>query len=234
LAPEDGASGKGMRKPSGVVVSGVIKGVAVRFDRPLSLWWEQSEVHISEDSGFTPSKATKKDYGRKTEFEITEGLSSGKTYYLRVVHVDRFGNRSVPSDEKNTVALYIGDDDIDPTGPPAPENFSLRGLYADGEYAIEAEWDTVETAKEYQLLWRKPGQSWRSTTAPDEPDNGVVSILLAPLQVTTTYEARVRSISSTGQPGPFTATLSETTPGEPDPIYPADDKYPADDLYPAG
>src|SRR5690606_24036633 len=101
--------GRVMPKPIGVTATEIIRGVALDVPvPPVNLnRWAETEVHISTAPGFTPDASTLKDAGKKTHFEITSGLVSGTTYYLRTFYVDVKGNKSLASDEVSAVAGQV-------------------------------------------------------------------------------------------------------------------------------
>src|SRR5690606_28840149 len=126
-------------KPTGVAVTSIPGGIAVRFDPPVGeeymRWWE-SEVHISTQANFTPGPATKVASGRYTYFELTQGLQPDTTYYVRIIHVDMSLNTSEPSDVASGQIAPITEGIIDPslfsivpTSDPAPSSGSLEDLW---------------------------------------------------------------------------------------------------------
>lgn len=91
--------------PAGVFVKGAIAGLVVGFAQPKGDW-AYTECHVSTVSGFTPSSGTLRDSGRQTRFDIMD-LIAGARYYVRLVHVDGEGRKSVPSREMSAKALYL-------------------------------------------------------------------------------------------------------------------------------
>src|SRR5690606_25696555 len=138
FTPRDTVTARGMSKPTGVAVTSIPGGIAVRFDPPVGeeymRWWE-SEVHISTQANFTPGPATKVASGRYTYFELTQGLQPDTTYYVRIIHVDMSLNKSEPSDVASGQIAPITEGIIDPTlfaifptSDPAPAPGSLEDL----------------------------------------------------------------------------------------------------------
>lgn len=139
FTPRDTVTARGMSKPTGVAVTSISGGIAVRFDPPVGeeymRWWE-SEVHISTQANFTPGPATKVASGRYTYFELTQGLQPNTTYYVRIIHVDMSLNKSEPSDVASGQIAPITEGIIDPslfaivpTSDPAPSSGSLEDLW---------------------------------------------------------------------------------------------------------
>src|SRR5690606_74307 len=139
FTPRDTVTARGMSKPTGVAVTSIRGGIAVRFDPPVGeeymRWWE-SEVHISTQANFTPGPATRVASGRYTYFELTQGLQPNTTYYVRIIHVDMSLNKSEPSDVASGQIAPITVEVIDqslfaivPTSDPAPSSGSLEDLW---------------------------------------------------------------------------------------------------------
>lgn len=64
-----------------------------RVTEPKMVDWAYTEVYLDTTPGFTPSFATLVKRIRDTRIELS-GLVPGQTYYLKLIHVDRQGNRS--------------------------------------------------------------------------------------------------------------------------------------------
>lgn len=76
-----------------------VRAVRVSWSVPggdLNRNYLESEVHQSTTNGFTPSAATLAVVVRGTNALVT-GMVLGTTYYVKVVHCDRMGNRSADS-----------------------------------------------------------------------------------------------------------------------------------------
>lgn len=63
----------------------------------------ETEVHQSTVNGFTPSSSTLAVVVRGTNAIVT-GMTLGVTYYVKVVHCDRMGNRSADSPQTSYVS----------------------------------------------------------------------------------------------------------------------------------
>jgi hypothetical protein len=105
--------------PSTPVVTAYLGQLKVAWDGlssvggPMPLDLARVEVHVDEGDAFTPSDATLKDEFRFIAGErvITDLPYGGITQFVRLVAVDRSGNRSDPSGTASaTPAQVVGDD----------------------------------------------------------------------------------------------------------------------------
>lgn len=106
----------------GTATSGAIvqtpTGIQITYDDPSANMpvkdWAYSEFHVSKTSGFTPSIAT--EYGRaKTTTFTFSGLAPRTTYYIKIIVVDSWGNRSLASSQQYTTAPIFVPGTIDYT-----------------------------------------------------------------------------------------------------------------------
>jgi hypothetical protein len=93
--------------PSNVAVTPALGGLEISYDEPTDPDWYYSEFHISTSSGFTPSEATKVYEGRSTTYFVA-GLVLGTTYYVKVIAVDKEGNKSTASTQVLKATNYVG------------------------------------------------------------------------------------------------------------------------------
>ncbi|MBM7117647.1 fibronectin type III domain-containing protein [Archangium primigenium] len=141
----------GPRPPTVVSASALPQGLAVSV-APATGGADTAEyeVHVSTTSGFAPDtsypSSTLKEVGARTRFEL-QGLTPGRTYYVRMVARDAAGNRGAASPEVALSPSYLspgalatlvsygalplnGDFEAqaDPAGPP------------DGSYMLQGTW----------------------------------------------------------------------------------------------
>lgn len=96
----------GIERPDAATSGAVVQtptGLQVTYDDPTASdlpWkdWAYSECHISTTSGFTPTIATLYAQGKTTTFTIS-GLAPRTTYYIKIVVVDVYGNKSLASSQ---------------------------------------------------------------------------------------------------------------------------------------
>ncbi len=112
--------------PKNVQAEGIKGGIKVSFDEPQFKRWKHSEVHVSTQSGFTPSSETFYQFTSDIEVEITRGLSPGETYFVVVRNVDNDRQRSEPSDQASGVAQGYPEDEIEIEIPEDTEFISHK------------------------------------------------------------------------------------------------------------
>lgn len=97
----------GIDRPDAATSGAVVQtptGLEITYDDPTAsgdlTWkdWAHSECHISTTTGFTPSIATLYAQGKTTKFTIS-GLAPRTTYYVKIIVVDVYGNRSLASSQ---------------------------------------------------------------------------------------------------------------------------------------
>lgn len=93
--------------PTGVVATSSLGGIQVEFDQPTDIGYAGTEVHVSDQAGFTPTDATLRGFTRTNQFNIG-GLIVGTTYYVVLLHVDTQGNKSAPTVQVITASEYVG------------------------------------------------------------------------------------------------------------------------------
>jgi hypothetical protein len=102
-----GTDTSGPGAPANGAATSVVGGIEVTYDMPTDLDWSHSEVHVSTSNGFTPSDSTKVAETKTNRFTIG-GLIPGTTYYVKIIAVDRFGNKSTASTQVVTAAALVG------------------------------------------------------------------------------------------------------------------------------
>ncbi len=93
--------------PAAPTVNPTPRGIEVIFKAPLNLSWAYTELHVSLEHDFTPTVDTLMQKALDTEFvahryydhyySIVRQLKGGYQVYVKIVHVDRFGNKSAAS-----------------------------------------------------------------------------------------------------------------------------------------
>jgi hypothetical protein len=107
-----------------VTATGTIRGAVVEYKPPRSLdkpplgsagpgQWQETELHLSATSGFTPSATTLEAVSRSNVFTIT-GKDPGVTLYGRLVMRDGFGNPSARSSQFSVTPGFVEATDFDP------------------------------------------------------------------------------------------------------------------------
>lgn len=95
--PGDSTTNQPMPTPTGVSAEGIPGGIRVTFDEPNTQRWAETRVYVSTTSPVdvfgTPAARAK-----QIPIEVT-GLTPGQQYYVQLVHLDAYGNRSLPSNE---------------------------------------------------------------------------------------------------------------------------------------
>lgn len=95
--PGDSTTNQPMPTPTGVSAEGIPGGIRVTFDEPNTQRWAETRVYVSTTSPVevfgTPAARAK-----QIPIEVT-GLAPDQQYYVQIVHLDAYGNRSLPSDE---------------------------------------------------------------------------------------------------------------------------------------
>jgi hypothetical protein len=98
--------------PTTVTAEATLGALHIAYDEPTDPDWAYSECHLSVSSGFTPSDATLVSRTRATKFTIG-GLVPNETYYVKIIAVDKYGNRSAASSQATTAAALVGPDHTD-------------------------------------------------------------------------------------------------------------------------
>ena len=155
---------KGISEAASLTVTPSLRGTQIQVDPsgPITKAIPREiEVHVSTASGFTPSSATLKAFGRQQQF-LLSGLKPGVTHFTKFqtygYNAERLV-RSEPSEETSFVAGYIEPSDLNPerVAQPLPPNGSFEGWFTD---------DTVPPDH-----WEADTGTWadwaRSTTAGD-------------------------------------------------------------------
>lgn len=107
-----------------VSATGTIKGVVVEYKPPRSLdkpplgmggagQWQETELHLSTSSGFTPSSSTLEAVSRSNVFTIA-GKAPGVPLYGRLVMRDGYGNASGRSSQFSVTPRHVVDADVEP------------------------------------------------------------------------------------------------------------------------
>jgi hypothetical protein len=117
LAQVGSLPGRGASPPTTPAAPTVINLAAINGNRYIRVSWDiaagdlngayqETEVHISTSSGFTPSAITLTTYGAvvRGTTVVVHGFGVGGTYHVRLVHVDRMGNRSTVSPQTSFVS----------------------------------------------------------------------------------------------------------------------------------
>ncbi|MCP3060977.1 fibronectin type III domain-containing protein [Myxococcus sp. K38C18041901] len=68
--------------------------------------WDEYELHVSREAGFTPSSATFRTRGKATSFHVPD-LLPGVTYFCRVMGRDAKGNVGAPSEAVAVTTAYV-------------------------------------------------------------------------------------------------------------------------------
>ncbi|HPD39877.1 MAG TPA: phage tail protein, partial [Mesotoga infera] len=133
-------------RPQGVWARGIIQGIVVGFNKPKNPNWETTEVHLSVSKGFEITAETLVKSAKQNKFEILE-LEGNTRYYIRLVNIDTYGNRSDESGEVSAVAQLLDVGDIgDGVAPATPASLSLTTFYREGKAYVKANWaDNSET-----------------------------------------------------------------------------------------
>lgn len=91
-----------------IVGHGVPRGVVVNWNmrrQERTNHFDVAEVHTSQNSGFGPDETTLRGYLRGTQLSVPD-LQPENAHHIRVVPVDRFGNRGIPSSEISITPRY--------------------------------------------------------------------------------------------------------------------------------
>lgn len=128
-------------RPQGVWARGIIQGIVVGFNKPKNPNWETTEVHLSVSKGFEITAETLVKAAKANKFEILE-LEGNTRYYIRLINIDSYGNRSDESGEVSalTLANNFGE----------PSDTIIRSLRIDAE--VEDVTDTVNVYVRYKGL----------------------------------------------------------------------------------
>lgn len=97
----------GPSQPSNMSVRANMGAIEVSHDMLTDPDWSYSECHLSLESDFIPTLATKAADGRTNIFKLS-GLVPGLTYYAKVFAVDSRGNRSPISSQVVVASEYVG------------------------------------------------------------------------------------------------------------------------------
>lgn len=128
-------------RPQGVWARGIIQGIVVGFNKPKNPNWETTEVHISIEKNFEITAETLVKAAKANKFEILE-LEGNTRYYIRLINIDSYGNRSDESGEVSalTLANNFGE----------PSDTIIRSIRIDAE--VEDVTDTVNVYVRYKGL----------------------------------------------------------------------------------
>lgn len=115
--PGDSTTNQPMPTPTGVSAEGIPGGIRVTFDEPNTQRWAETRVYVSTTSPVdvfgTPAARAK-----QIPIEVT-GLTPGQQYYVQLVHLDAYGNRSLPSNEITAIPEPIMETpDLTPPAKP--------------------------------------------------------------------------------------------------------------------
>src|SRR5690606_10554601 len=115
--PGDSTTNQPMPTPTGVSAEGIPGGIRVTFDEPSTQRWAETRVYVSTTSPVdvfgTPVARAK-----QIPIEVT-GLTPGQQYYVQLVHLDAYGNRSIPSNEMTAIPEPIMETpDLTPPAKP--------------------------------------------------------------------------------------------------------------------
>lgn len=86
---------------TGITGGGAIRGAFITWVFPvndLNRMWDLMQVHISTTTGFTPSSSTIKKTERGHN-AVVMGLVASTTYYVKLIAMDRAGNKSAASSQ---------------------------------------------------------------------------------------------------------------------------------------
>ena len=119
--------------------------------------WGYTECHISPIANFVPSTGTMRARGRQTHFEITTGLEVGRRYYVRLIHVDSAGRRSVASVELSAIAGRLPQGAIE-VGPVNAPQWGVCQFITD----VSLSWQIVPGAMAYEI--RTSNDNWGQDT----------------------------------------------------------------------
>ena len=128
-------------RPQGVWARGIVQGIVVGFNKPKNPNWETTEVHFSTEKNFEITGETLVKSAKANKFEILE-LEGNTRYYIKLVNIDIYGNRSDESGEVSALTL------VNNFGEPS--DTTIRSVRIDAE--VEDVTDTVNVYVRYKGL----------------------------------------------------------------------------------
>jgi hypothetical protein len=87
--------------------------ITYQIPSPRTMRYDVTELHISTSNGFTPSGATLWSIGKAGAFSV-KGLTSGTTYYARLIHRDTRGVAALAAPQLSFVAGYTNFPHLNP------------------------------------------------------------------------------------------------------------------------
>ncbi len=164
-----------IKKPIITDSGGVARGVYVVLDMPEEEGWGGFELHVSDQSNFTPNQSTFKMMGRQTAFQyISEDFELNKTYYIRVVAYDIVGDKSEPS---NQVVAQIRELEKGPEGVGISDITEYYARHTSGTSAPTSGWsnDVPTLTTTYKYLWNYEKVTFTNNTT-SETNRRVIGV----------------------------------------------------------
>jgi len=145
---EERGTQRAMLKPTTVAVESAVGALDLKFERPRTRRWAESEIHVSTESDFIPGDSTEYTRAKNTHFGLSAGLSLGTDYYIKVANRDDYGNKSD--------YIEVGPVQIDdyPDGIDIPANVEFKDAECGfDDRGLTLIWGHVEWASQYELRY---------------------------------------------------------------------------------
>ena len=167
------------------------------------------EIHVSTTgSGFTPGTTTYRGQVSAGTTTYTYGTSSISTVFLKVIAVDKFNQKSVPSDAASAQPKLSTD--YDKTPPGVVGGFTVTQVLSPDNNSSIARISYTPIMQDdldkYEVQYRKTGETslpWSFATIPSDQSTAEVK----PLPLATSYDFRIRAVDFNANKGDWSSVV---------------------------
>lgn len=166
------------------------------------------EVHAGPNASFTPSESTMRATIAPGNSTFLYDSASLSVVFIKILAVDKFNQKSIPSDVVSAQPRLTTDYDKEP--PPGVPGLTVEQVLAPDSASAIAHISftplTVEDLDKYEVQYRKSGDTsvpWSFTTIPsDQP-----SAEIGPLPLDTDYDFKIRAVDYNSNKGVWSSTV---------------------------
>lgn len=195
-------------KVQNVTTSVGVESVGLKWDENTESDLANYEIHVGSASGFTPSQSTlraKVAAGTNTHTYDTASLT---TLYFKIIAVDKFNQKSIPSNVVSAQPRLTTDFDKTPPGVVAGVTVtqSLAPDNANAVAKISYTGLTDADLDKYEVQYRKTGETiapWSFTSIPSDQTSAEIK----PLPLSTSYDFRIRAVDFNSNKGDWSAVV---------------------------
>lgn len=195
-------------KVQNVTASVGVESIGLKWDANIENDLAFYEVHVGTAAGFTPSPSTLRAKVASGSDVFTYDTSSLVTLYFKIIAVDTFNQKSVPSDVVSAQPRLTTDYDKEPPGTVS--GFTVTQVLASDNTSATARISFTSNPEEdldkYEVQHRKTGDTtapWSFTNVPSDQTTAEIK----PLPLSTSYDFRIRAVDFNANKGVWSSVV---------------------------